>query len=255
MKVFSIIEDWQNYRMMHPQVWGFVPTMGGLHEGHLSLVRAAKAHSEQVVVSIIVNPMQFDEQEDYLHYPKNTEKDLVLLRAEGVDAVLCFEGEALYPDDYQYQVIDRARLRTEEGLARKGHFEGVATVVLKLLHIVSPQKVFLGEKDWDQLQCIKGLVRAFFLPVEVVGCPVVREESGLAMSTRNARLSKEARQQAGEFYRLLSDSSQGLDELSSCLESAGFRVEYVVERESRRLGAVRYQGVRLIDNVFCKGGH
>ncbi len=227
---------------------GFVPTMGALHEGHLSLVRRSRSDNDLTLVSIFVNPTQFNDRADLERYPRTLEADLVLLRAEGTDFLYLPREDDLYPDGYRYRVCEKGLSSELEGAHRPGHFDGVLTVVMKLLMIASADRAYFGEKDWQQLTLVKGMAEAFFLPTAVVACPTVREGDGLAMSSRNTRLPLSDRQQASEFYRALS-SAPTADDAQLELRNAGFDVDYVEDRAGRRLGAVRLGGVRLIDNV------
>jgi pantoate--beta-alanine ligase len=227
---------------------GFVPTMGALHAGHVALIRESARQNERTIVSIFVNPTQFNDPRDFATYPSPLKKDLADCEAAGVDAVFLPKRELLYPDDYVYRVTEVEQSDVLEGTSRPGHFEGVLTVVLKLLLLVSPARAYFGEKDWQQLQLVRGMAKAFLLETEIIGFPTVREEDGLAMSSRNSRLSQAARIRAPEFYRVLTtamDCAMARHEL----ESLGFEVEYIDERDGRRLGAVQLEGVRLIDNV------
>jgi pantoate--beta-alanine ligase len=227
---------------------GFVPTMGALHAGHRTLIGQARAENEHVVVSIFVNPTQFNDPKDCVSYPSTLQQDLELCREAGVDAVFHPQYADLYPDDYTYRVHEIEQSGVLEGAMRPGHFHGMLTVVLKLLILVCPGRAYFGEKDWQQLQLVRGMARAFFLDTEIVAVPTVREPDGLAMSSRNVRLSPQARILAPEFYRVLSTATDCAMARAE-LESLGFIVEYVDQRGGRRLGAVRLGGVRLIDNV------
>ena len=182
---------------------GFVPTMGALHEGHLSLVRAARQRADLTVVSIFVNPAQFGPGEDYRSYPRDRAADSALLIREGVDILFAPDAEEIYPPDFQTSVLVERLSEPLCGRFRPGHFRGVATVVLKLFNIVSPDGAFFGRKDAQQSIIIQRLVRDLNLPVEVVVCPIVREPDGLAMSSRNAYLSAEERAAAPVLHRSL----------------------------------------------------
>lgn len=227
---------------------GFVPTMGGLHEGHLSLVRRSLLENTWTLVSVFLNPTQFDRPTDLENYPHNLSLDLKTLKDMQIDAIFTPSYQELYPDHYRYKVIENEISQTLCGAFRKGHFEGVLTVVLKLLNIVQANKAYFGEKDFQQLELVKGLVKAFFLNVEIVGCPTVRENSSLAWSSRNQHLSKEGRKQAGEFFKILR-SSLTKEKMIQHLTAKNFKVEYIQEKAGRRYGSVFYEGVRLIDNV------
>ncbi len=250
MKVWRNLAEWRAARAgpeFAGHTVGFVPTMGALHTGHRSLLERARAENSRVVLSIFVNPTQFNDPTDLARYPRTLEEDLAL--AGGLaDHVLVPEAAELYPDDYHYRVSEDKFSRELEGAHRAGHFDGVLTVVLRLLNLVQAQRAYFGRKDWQQLHLVQGMVRAFFLPVEIVPCATVREPDGLALSSRNRRLSPEGRTRAAAFPRILhraADPAQALRELAA----AGLEVDYVEEREGVRLGAVRLDGVRLIDNV------
>jgi pantoate--beta-alanine ligase len=181
----------------------FVPTMGALHEGHLSLVREAKRRGNRVVVSIFVNPTQFAPAEDFAAYPRTFDRDNNLLEAEGIDVLFYPAAEDIYPpgNQTQVQVTELGKLLC--GAQRPGHFQGVATVVTKLFNVVRPDVAIFGEKDYQQLQIIRRLVRDLFLDVEIVGHPIVRESDGVAMSSRNAYLNPEERKAARCLLRSL----------------------------------------------------
>jgi pantoate--beta-alanine ligase len=181
---------------------GLVPTMGALHEGHLSLVRAAQAICDVVTVSIFVNPTQFGPQEDFSRYPRSFERDCRLLEAENVDAVFAPSVEEIYPQGSITWIEVAGLSERLDGKSRPGHFRGVATVVAKLFHIVEPGAAFFGQKDAAQLAIIRRMVLDLNFPIEIVGCPIVREPDGLAMSSRNAYLGREERRSA----RVLSHS-------------------------------------------------
>ncbi len=182
---------------------GFVPTMGYLHEGHLSLVRLAKKRADRVVVSIFVNPLQFGPSEDYHVYPRDLERDFSLLEKEGVDVVFVPDDKEMYPPDYQTYVEVTRLTQGLCGAFRPGHFKGVTTVVLKLFNIVKPDIAVFGEKDYQQLKVIQQMVKDLNLDVEIIPHPIVREEAGLAMSSRNAYLSEEERHSAVALYQSL----------------------------------------------------
>ncbi len=182
---------------------GLVPTMGALHDGHLSLVRAAKAQCRAVAVSIFVNPLQFGPSEDYGKYPRTFERDRQLLEAEGVDVLFAPSTEDMYPAGATTFVEVEGLSEKLCGRSRPGHFRGVTTVVAKLLHIVEPDLAFLGQKDAAQVSIIRRMVRDLNLAVEIIACPIVREKDGLAMSSRNAYLDPQQRKSALALYRAL----------------------------------------------------
>jgi pantoate--beta-alanine ligase len=227
---------------------GFVPTMGALHEGHLSLVRRSRSENDRTLVSIFVNPTQFDDPADLARYPRPLDADLAALRGEQADFVLLPPADAVYRDGFRYRVTERECSATLEGAHRPGHFDGVLTVVMKLLQMAQPARAYFGEKDWQQLTLVQGMVDAFFLPVTIVPCPTIREADGLALSSRNSRLPPLDRERAPRFHRALA-SARTPEEAARELSASGFVVDYVEDRDGRRLGAVRIGGVRLIDNV------
>ena len=186
-----------------PAPIGFVPTMGYLHEGHLSLVRRATVECASVVVSIFVNPLQFGEGEDFDSYPGNLPKDLNILEAENVALVWTPTPEVMYPEGFQTSVNVQEITLPLEGAERPGHFQGVTTVVAKLFNAVQPQKAYFGQKDAQQAAVIRQMVRDLDFPVEIVVCPIVREADGLAMSSRNSYLSPPERNAAAVLHRAL----------------------------------------------------
>lgn len=198
LKTYFQDADFEKYKI------GFVPTMGALHEGHLSLIAESKKNNAFTVVSIFVNPTQFDKAEDLEKYPRTLKKDLLLLETAGCDVVFTPSVEEIYRNDVSSEEFDFDGLEHQmEGKFRKGHFNGVGTIVKAFFEIVTPTHAYFGEKDFQQLQIIKKMVEKKHLPVSVVGCPVYREENGLAMSSRNERLSKQERKEASIIYTLL----------------------------------------------------
>ena len=226
---------------------GFVPTMGALHAGHCSLLARAREENDRVVLSIFVNPTQFNDPGDLQKYPRTLDADLALAEKFATDVIVPAVGD-LYPDDYRFRVVEQSLSRELEGAHRPGHFDGVLTVVLKLFNLVRPDRSYFGEKDWQQLQLVRDMARALFLPCEIVACPTVRADDGLALSSRNARLTADGRTRAARFPKILRESP---DAATAVLElgMAGLKVDYVEDRPGVRLGAVWVGGVRLIDNV------
>lgn len=250
MKVCDSLSEWRRHRdsdAFAGRRVGFVPTMGALHAGHRALLERARAENDCVVLSIFVNPTQFNDPADLARYPRTLAADLAL--AEGlVDEVLAPPAAELYPDGYHFRMTEDQLSRRWEGAHRPGHFDGVLTVVLKLLNLVRPHRSYFGEKDWQQLQLVRGMAAALFLPGEIVACPTVRAGDGLALSSRNARLSSAGRILAPAFQKSLRESATAAAAVPA-LQAAGFEVDYVADHEGVRLGAVRLEGVRLIDNV------
>ncbi len=183
---------------------GFVPTMGALHEGHLELMRRAKKENDLLVVSVFVNPIQFNNPDDLKKYPRNLEKDKGLLKSVGCDVLFAPGVEEIYPEDTITEQFDFGKLETVmEGAFRAGHFNGVAVVVKRLFNIIEPHKAYFGEKDFQQLAIIQQLVKMEKMPLTIVPCPIVREADGLAMSSRNQRLTPEERALAPFIYQTL----------------------------------------------------
>lgn len=252
MKVFADLADWRGFRAGLAGEIGFVPTMGALHEGHASLLERSLKENERTVLSIYVNPTQFNNPADLDSYPATLRQDLRRARELGVSAVLTPTYDQLYPDDFRYRVEEREFSRELCGAHRPGHFTGVMTVVLKLLNLVRPHRAYFGEKDYQQYLLLRDMCEAFFVDVDIVPCATIREDDGLALSSRNALLDEPGRARAGRLNRLLRDAQS--DSAASCaLERAGFEVDYVVTRDDRRFAAATLRcggrAVRLIDNV------
>lgn len=203
MMIVATLAELRAARASLPEPFGIVPTMGSLHEGHLSLVRHARSECASIGVSIFVNPTQFGPQEDLAKYPRDLERDLSLLGREQVDLVWTPSVGEVYPAGFQTYVTVEEVSRPLEGARRPGHFRGVATVVAKLFNAFQPQRAYFGQKDAQQVVVIRQMTRDLNFPVEIVVCPTVREPDGLAMSSRNAYLSAQERQAATVLYRAL----------------------------------------------------
>ena len=249
MHIANSAADWLvRRRALDGKTIGFVPTMGALHEGHASLVRRARAENDIVVASIFVNPSQFNDPKDLERYPRTMETDLAMLKRLGADEVFAPPMADLYPNGYRFRVEAENVTGLMEGLHRPGFFQGVMTIVLKLLNLVRADRAYFGEKDFQQLRVITEMAADFFITTEIVACPTVREASGLAMSSRNALLSDAGRRRAAAFYRILTRAATPEDARRQ-LATEGFRADYVEEHWGRRFGAVFLEGIRLIDNV------
>jgi pantoate--beta-alanine ligase len=248
--VFTRLDEWRAERARmekEGQTVGFVPTMGALHSGHRALLERARAENDRVVLSVFVNPTQFEDPGDLKRYPRTLDADLELA-GDLVDDVLVPDPREIYADDYRYRMTEYVLSTRLEGAHRPGHFEGVLTVVLKLLNLVRPHRAYFGEKDRQQLQLVQGMARSLFLPTEIVPCPTVRDTDGVALSSRNRRLSPGARAQAAAFPKILRTSPDAAT-ATAALGEAGFEVDYVEDHDGVRLAAVRLEDVRLIDNV------
>ena len=254
------------------QVIGVVPTMGALHDGHLSLVRRARESCDRVIVTIFVNPRQFNSAEDFARYPRTEDSDAALLAPLGVDAVFVPDAAQVYPPSHATVVSVSGISEPLEGAHRPGHFDGVATVVTLLFNMTQADRAFFGEKDWQQLQVVTRLVQDLKLPVEIIPCPSIRADDGLALSSRNQRLTPQGRAQAAALPAALFEAARQIESgtpeqqaLASALATiadAGFgEVEYLELRDAATLGPVLpdrparllvaswLDGVRLIDNV------
>lgn len=263
----------ENYKRYGKSV-GFVPTMGSLHEGHLELIKRAREENDIVVASIFVNPTQFNDKNDYLKYPRDVQRDIELLKEEKCDIVFIPEEREMYPEmdnrDFELGGLDKVM----EGKYRPGHFRGVVQIVSKLFDVVVPDRAYFGEKDFQQLTIIRYYIKENNYPVEIIGCPIVREESGLAMSSRNRRLTEKQREEASLIYKTLEESlkcikSKKIDEIKEWVmntinKNNMLEVEYFeivndktlkwVEEIKQNTGVVGciavYCGdVRLIDNI------
>lgn len=230
---------------------GFVPTMGALHDGHKSLIQKSVAENRFTVVSIYVNQTQFNDPKDFEKYPQTWEQDLKLIEEAGASAVFAPKFEHMYPDHYRFKVTESDFSKVLEGEARPGHFDGVLSVVMKLLNIIRPNKAYFGEKDFQQLKLIEDMTKAYFLNVEIVACPTKREPSGLAMSSRNVRLSMAGKEKASLIYKAISNEKSP-EAAKQILLQNGFEVDYVEDFKGRRFAAAFLEGVRLIDNIEIK---
>lgn len=255
MKVIETIAAYREWRKtIDPTLKvGFVPTMGALHAGHESLLQISKKENDFTVLSIFVNPTQFNQKEDFENYPKTWESDLKIAENAKVDVIFSpYKPAELYPDDYKYQIIEKEFSKELCGEFRPGHFDGVLAVVMKLFQIIKPTRAYFGEKDFQQLSLIQGMVAAFFLDLEIVPCPTVREESGLALSSRNLRLTDSEKSIAPKLHQIMK-SAENLDDAKSVLNKLGFEVEYLIDKQTafgkRRFAAAWLGKVRLIDNV------
>ena len=269
----TLIDYIERQREMGKKI-GFAPTMGALHEGHLSLYKAAKKENDEVISSIFVNPTQFNNPDDFQKYPKTLEKDIELLEKAGVDAVYVPNVEEMYPDGLNSKKYDFDGLENEmEGKYRPGHFDGVGTIVEELFRQVQPHNAYFGEKDYQQLAIIKKMVEKTKLPVKIHGVPTLREEDGLAMSSRNVRLTETQRKEATIIYETLTKVKEWFKVLSveeiklrvlEIFRNSNFELEYFVIADEKTLKETDFfykdknyrafivayaDTVRLIDNM------
>lgn len=275
MHVAVTLDELRSKRAKMSGVFGLVPTMGALHEGHAALIRRARVECDHVGVSIFVNPSQFSSKEDLSQYPKPISRDLEMLLALGVDLVWTPTNDIVYPPDFQTWVTVEQVSRPLEGAARPGHFRGVATVVAKLFNAFQPQRAYFGQKDAQQVVVIRQMIRDLNFPIELIVCETLREPDGLAMSSRNVRLSSEQRKAASILYRALSlaksmfhsgesDANALRDAMRHLIASEPLsELEYVSIAHPQSLQeidradsgalvslAVRFGSTRLIDNII-----
>jgi len=243
MELIRTIDAMRAWRARAAGRVGFVPTMGYLHDGHLSLVRASRCRTDITVASIFVNPLQFGPREDFSRYPRDPERDLALLDAEGVACVFMPEPSEVYPPDFTMSIDVGPLAGRLEGAFRPGHFRGVATVVCKLFNIVRPDVAFFGRKDAQQLLVIKRMVSDLNLPIEIAGMPTVREEAGLALSSRNAYLSEEEHRQA----LVLSESLRLAEERYAAGERRVEAIRRAMRRHIRRAPSATIDYVSVAD--------
>lgn len=250
MKVLDSIVSYQALRasLTPSMTVGFVPTMGALHVGHAALLSQSVAECDVTVLGIYLNPTQFDNEGDLQKYPETLNADLEMAKNLGVDIVLLPDYTQVYPDDFKYLIAETEFSNQLCGAHRRGHFTGVLTIVMKLLNIVKPQRAYFGQKDFQQYLLIRDMVKAFFLDVEIISCTTVRENDGLALSSRNVNLSEDSRHLAPELHDALISNDTD-EEISMRLTKIGFQVDYIETRGERRFGAALIDGVRLIDNV------
>lgn len=249
MRVWNTLPEWiKQRRDIGGQTVGFVPTMGALHRGHASLVQRCRSENQITVVSIFVNPSQFNDPKDLDRYPRTLDSDIEILERLGTDHVLVPSAAELYPNGYRFRIEAGEITELMEGVHRPGFLQGVMTIVLKLLNLVRADRAYFGEKDYQQLRTIAEMVQDFFIPTEIVACPTVREPSGLAESSRNRLLSPPARGKAARLFCALSTAAH-LAQAKKMLETEGFAVDYVEEHWNRRFAAAFLDGIRLIDNV------
>jgi pantoate--beta-alanine ligase len=250
IKVFESISEFIQYRnknFAQAQI-GFVPTMGALHQGHASLLKKSSQENDISILSIYVNPTQFNNADDLKKYPRTWEADLDLAQKNGTQIVISPRYEEIYADQFRFKLTESDFSKILCGAHRRGHFDGVLTVVMKLLQITKATKAYFGEKDFQQLQLIKDMVASFFLSTEIIGCATFRELDGLAMSSRNVRLTESGRKKAPLIYQALTNSKT-TSEAIELLNAEQIQVEYLEEHYGRRFIAAFIDEVRLIDNV------
>ena len=249
MQIYNSIEEWRNVRRNMPQhlSLGFVPTMGNLHIGHASLVTMSLRENDRTIVSIFVNPTQFNEKNDFNSYPRTLDADLAMLEKQGVTDCLLPDEHSIYADGYRYNIQENKRSLIMEGAHRPGHFTGVLTIVMKLLNLTQPTNCYLGEKDYQQYQLLRDMAAAFYLNTEIKVCPTVRENSGLAYSSRNNLLTPAQKILATQFAQIF-HSQTSCDQVRDELDKLNIKIDYLEEHDNRRFIAVHIGKIRLIDN-------
>lgn len=246
--VFNNIREFQSKISNTKGSIGFVPSLGALHEGHISLIKKSLSENNHTVVSLFLNPTQFNDKNDLKNYPNTFDDDLEILQNLKVDFLLSPEPNSIYPDDYTYQVNETKVSNVLCGATRPGHFTGVLTIVAKLLNIVNPNKAYFGEKDYQQYLLIDNMTKALFMKTEIVPCPIIREPNGLALSSRNLLLSQSDKLIAPNLHKIISSDSS-ISDMHTQLTGLGFKVDYIEEHWGRRFAAAFLGNVRLIDNV------
>lgn len=254
MKIVKTISEMKTFRKNLSGSVGFVPTMGALHQGHVALVKECKKSNTTTVVSIFVNPTQFSNPEDFKNYPNTLSDDIKVLEEQGVDVLFLPKYEELYADNYRFKVSENELSRILCGKSRPGHFDGVLTVVMKLFNITSPHQVYFGEKDYQQLSLIKEMISTFFMDIKLNPVKTQRYENGLAMSSRNSRLTSVELEKAPLLFATISTEPEIL-KAKAKLTQAGFEVDYLEDIGNRRYAAAILGKVRLIDNIEKELSH
>jgi len=251
MQIIKSVDQWINiFKNIQKEgkTVGLVPTMGALHDGHISLIKRSISENQVTAATIFINPTQFNNPDDLSNYPTTWDEDIAKLKSVGVDYLLYPKFEDIYRDAYRYKVIETECSKDLCGATRPGHFDGVLTIVMKLINITRATNAYFGEKDWQQYLLIKGMAETFFMDTKIVPCPLIREESGLAMSSRNKLLTDAHKRIAPLFYKTIS-SQMNLDQMEKALSHNGFVIDYLKILDKRIFGAVFLGEVRLIDNV------
>jgi len=251
MQIIKSVDQWINIfkdKQKESRTVGLIPTMGALHAGHISLIKRSLSENQVTAATIFINPTQFNNPDDLSNYPTTWDEDIAKLKSVGVDYLLYPKYEDLYRDAYRYKVIETEYAKDLCGATRPGHFDGVLTIVMKLINITRATNAYFGEKDWQQYHLIKGMAETFFMDTKIIPCPLIREESGLAMSSRNKLLTDEHKRIAPLFYKTIS-SQMDLNEMEKALSKNGFVIDYLKILDKRIFGAVFLGEVRLIDNV------
>jgi len=278
LRIIRIMQDTSRGQLLHGRSIGFVPTMGALHEGHLSLIKRSKDENDITVVSIFVNPLQFGQSEDFQQYPRDTDGDIAKLRKAEADILFMPDASQVYPNGFVTHVEAGGLSEKLCGAFRPGHFKGVTTIVMKLFNIVRPTRAYFGQKDFQQAAVIKKMAKDLDMPVDIVVCPTIREHDGLAMSSRNLYLNEEERKAATVIYKCLTQAGEmiksgiiniervkGLMKEKLSEEPLVREIQYAsvynpetldevdaVEKEVLLAVAVKIGSTRLIENMLVK---
>ncbi len=257
MKVFKRLDDWCLYRksLGSLNTIGFVPTMGALHVGHEALMKKAIDENDISIVSIFVNPLQFNDSSDYEQYPNTLDADITMLEKLGVDALILPNEQEMYAQENKYMIAaEHPYLDIFEGAHRPGHFKGVLTIVLKLLNLVSAGNAYFGEKDYQQYRLIKAMAEDLFLKTNIVACETIRENSGLPYSSRNKLLSKDEHLLAEQVSKMIQQvNSQTILSIKQKLLKLGIKMDYLEIKDNRVFSAIKINAIRLIDNFSLMG--
>lgn len=254
MNIHESVAQWMNASGAHDvRGRGLVPTMGALHEGHGSLIRRCVLENTQSVVTIYVNPTQFENPDDLTGYPDSLQEDIRYLENLGVTDLILPQYKELYPFDFTIFVDESLDSRVLCGKNRAGHFKGVLSVVMKLINLTQARRAYFGKKDFQQYRLVSKMVEAYFMPTSIIGLETVRDDDGLALSSRNRRLSNEELAVARQLNVMLRNEDLSTEQVAVQLDKLGFDVEYCEERWNRRFVAAHLGAVRLIDNVEMAG--
>ena len=255
-EIIRDISKWRDIRknkIQNNTSIGLVMTMGNLHQGHVSLLQKSISENNISILTIFINPTQFDNESDLDNYPKTELEDINIATKLGINYILIFNKKDLYPDDYKYQIHTFSPIsEIMEGKMRPNHFNGMLSIVLKMHCLIMPNKSYFGEKDYQQYHLIKEMIEAYLLPTEIIKCPIIRNNNNLALSSRNNRLNKKELILAEKFPEILSNFNINDEQVKQELVNHNFKVDYIKTYNNRRFGAVYLNKIRLIDNVLCK---
>lgn len=252
MDIYRNIKLWQLKRKeIKGDSVGIVMTMGAIHAGHVAIIKKCISENEITIVSLFLNPTQFDNRKDFNKYPMTWETDIELLRQAGVNYLFAPSKKEIYKDNYNYQIEERSLSNILCGKSRDGHFTGVLTVVMKLLMLTQPSSAYFGEKDYQQLTLIKEMIKAFFIPINIIGCEIVRDNNGVALSSRNTHLSTSGYKKAKKFANIIK-RHECLESTKKQIEDENIMIDYLEEHNKRCFAAVIIDETRLIDNVKLK---